>query len=338
MSTTPAMKEQDIRPAAIFERYLELSRQDADRFFHDKKLFEAAPCPGCGSAAASPAFEKSGFQFVQCDRCGSLFVSPRPPRAALDAFYGDSPSATYWAETFFPASVNARRAQIFVPRVDRILSLMSERRAEPATVMDVGAGYGVFLDEFRKRRPASTCLAVEPGQKLAGMCRAQGFETLEKPVEDAAAWASRADLAVCFEVIEHVYSTAEFAAALARLVRPGGYLLVTSLCVDGFDIQTLWDQSNSVSPPHHLNFMSVSGFEKLFQRAGLEEVEVLTPGRLDVDIVRNAAAADPSVLAGSRFLRKLIASDAKTSGAFQEFLAANRLSSHAWVLARKPKA
>jgi SAM-dependent methyltransferase len=332
------MKEQDIRPAEIFARYLELSRDDAERFFRDKSAFETAPCPGCGAADAPSVFVKSGFQFVQCVRCATLFVSPRPPRAALDAFYSDSPSASYWAETFFPASMQARREQMFAPRVDRILALLADRGVTPASVLDVGAGYAIFLDEFRKKCPSATCLAVEPGKKLADVCRAQGFDTLEMPVEEARAWSGRADLVVCFEVIEHVYSTADFTAALARLVKPGGHLVVTSLCADGFDIQTLWDRSNSVSPPHHLNFMSVAGFEALFRRAGLQDVEVLTPGRLDVDIVRNAAAADPAVLDGARFVRRLLASDAATTAAFQEFLSAHRLSSHAWVLARKPQA
>jgi len=94
-----------------------------------------------------------------------------------------------------------------------------------------------------------------------------------------------------------------------------------------------------VSPPHHLNFLSVAGLDQLFSRCGLESVEVLTPGRLDVDILRNAWHADPSVLRDHRFLETVIAHrDTDVQQAFQEFLAANRLSSHGWVVARKPAA
>ncbi|EMG00135.1 hypothetical protein LEP1GSC123_0032 [Leptospira borgpetersenii str. 200701203] len=51
---------------------------------------------------------------------------------------------------------------------------------------------------------------------------------------------------------------------------------------------TLQEKSNSVFPPHHLNFMSVCGFEIAFKNAGFSETEILTPGELDVDIVLNS--------------------------------------------------
>lgn len=331
------MKEQDIRPAELFNKYLELSARDAHVFFADRAAFREVPCPGCGAEAPAPAFVKEGFAYVECRDCGSLYVSPRPDPAALDRFYGDSPSATYWAETFFPASLANRREQIFVPRVARVLEVLQDR--EPATVIDVGAGYGLFLEEYRRVRPHVRLLAIEPGRKLAAACRASGFETLEKPVEGAAAWAGTADLAVCFEVLEHVYSPLEFVRSMAGLLRPGGRVLVSSLGAEGFDIQVLWERSRSVSPPHHLNFPSVEGFTRLFERAGLVDVEVLTPGRLDVDIVRSALVADPSLAGGSRFLRTLLAKrSSAVHDAFQAFLAANRLSSHVWVLASRPEA
>jgi SAM-dependent methyltransferase len=331
------LKEQDIRPAAIFERYLELSRRDAEVFFRDHSQFVEVACPGCGGDDASEAFTKFGFRYAECRRCKTLFASPRPAREAIDAFYGDSASATYWADVFFPASMESRRERVVAPRVDRILELMRGRNVQLNSVVDVGAGYGIFLDELRRREPAVACAALEPGQKLAEVCRRNGFETLEAPVEDATAWADRADLVVCFEVIEHVFSPFEFAGALARIARPGGWVIVTSLCADGFDIRVLGARSKSVSPPHHLNFMSVAGFSTLMSRAGLQDVEVLTPGRLDVDIVRNAWLEDPSVFAAHPFLTTLLGErDGAAHQDFQAFLAAHRLSSHAWVIARKP--
>lgn len=110
-------------------------------------------------------------------------------------------------------------------------------------------------------------------------------------------------------------------------------MLVSTLCIDGFDLQVLWNKSRQIFPPHHINFFSVIGFDHLFRRAGMESAEVITPGQLDVDIVRGAAAVDESILVNQRFLRHLLADDERAAE-FQSFLVKHRLSSHAWVIGR----
>jgi hypothetical protein len=119
------------------------------------------------------------------------------------------------------------------------------------------------------------------------------------------------------------------------LARPGGYVFISTLGVDGFDIQVLWEKSNSIFPPHHINFLSANGFKHLFERAGLEDVSVTTPGVLDVNIVQNAARRDPAILESHRFLCNLLAND-DTAASFQQFLSDNLLSSHTWVFGKKP--
>ena len=144
-----------------------------------------------------------------------------------------------------------------------------------------------------------------------------------------------ADLVTCFEVLEHVHDTESFVRVLKSLARPGGYVFVSTLGIDGFDLQMLWQHSGQISPPHHINFLSVEGFESLFRRAGLVDISVSTPGQLDVDIVRNAVKRSPDLLNGQRFLSCLLADDDKAA-AFQTFLAEQRMSSHVWVIGRKP--
>jgi hypothetical protein len=118
-------------------------------------------------------------------------------------------------------------------------------------------------------------------------------------------------------------------------VRPGGSVFISTLGIDGFDLQMLWEKSTQISPPHHINFLSVQGFKRLFERAGLVDISVTTPGQLDVDIVRNAVKRDPSLLKEQRFLANLLADDAHAV-AFQKFLVSQALSSHVWVMGRKP--
>lgn len=330
------MKEADIRPADIFAEYLRLSAADAKNFFSstDRKV---VPCPGCGSFEHDPAFSKEGFAYTVCKICATLYQSPRPPMAEFARFYADSPSSHYWATTFFPAVAEARRSRIFAPRVEQISGLCRDRGVEPRVVMDVGGGYGIFLEEWRRRHPESHVCTVEPGGELAEICRKRGIEVLETVAEEAQAWAGRADLVTCFEVIEHVFDSQAFLQALRRLVRPGGWVVVSGLGVDGFDIQVLWERSNSVSPPHHINFMSVKGFHEAFSRAGFDQISVLTPGKLDVDIVLGELKKNAR-LSMSRFERTLLSRGEEAMQDLQAFLAKHQLSSHSWVMARaKPE-
>lgn len=328
------MKESDIRPEALLQRYLELSEQDAKLCFVDIPRFNI-PCVACGAERLKREFEKNSFAYSSCQDCGTLFQSPRPPIAAFEAFYRDSVSSRYWAEEFFPAVAEARREKIFRPRVERLSSLCHTKNISVERLIDVGAGYGIFLDEWRKVKPSTQLLAVEPSKSLAAECRSKGFDVVEDIAENVSDHNNHADLVVCFEVLEHVYDPLSFVKTLSNLVKPGGYIFVSTLCVDGFDIQMLWDKSNSIFPPHHINFLSVAGFERLFARAGLVEVDVTTPGQLDVDIVRNAIKREPELMNGQRFLRRIVANQ-NIAVNFQEFLTANRLSSHAWAIGKKP--
>jgi len=327
------MKESDIRPESLLKRYLELSEQDAKLCFAEIPRRDI-PCVACESEELVREFEKNGFAYSSCQNCGTLFQSPRPSIEAFEAFYRNSVSSRYWAEEFFPAVAEARREKIFRPRVDRLRNICSAKAIVIEQLIDVGAGYGIFLDEWRNSNPVTQLLAVEPSSLLAAECREKGFEVVEEIAENVSGYNNYADLVVCFEVLEHVYDPLTFVQTLTGLVKPGGYVFVSTLCVDGFDIQTLWDKSNSIFPPHHINFLSVAGFERLFVRAGLVDIDVSTPGQLDVDIVRNAIKREPDLLNGQRFLQR-IATDNDMAVNFQKFLVANRLSSHAWVIGKK---
>ena len=328
------MKETDIRPEALINRYFELCARDTESCFRGVTRAPIA-CVACGGSAAIAQFEKNGFGYAECQHCGTLFQSPRPPIAAFESFYRESESSRYWAEVFFPAVAEVRREKIFRPRVERLAALCAQERIAVQRLVDVGAGYGILLDEWRRRHPKVEAVAIEPSASLAQECRKKGFEVVEEIVENVKGHDETADLLTCFEVLEHVYDPLEFVHSLKRLVRPGGHVFVSTLCIDGFDLQVLREKSTQISPPHHINFLSVRGFTRLFERAGLADISVTTPGLLDVDIVRNAARRDPGLLRDQRFLRTLLADDDKAS-AFQRFLAEQQLSSHVWVIGRKP--
>src|SRR5450756_1773500 len=111
------MKEQDIRPDHLLQRYLELSARDADACFGGVSRI-VIPCVACGNEGAQYEFDKNGFAYARCNTCGTLFQCPRPPISAFEDFYRNSQSSRYWANVFFPAVAEVRREKIFRPRVE----------------------------------------------------------------------------------------------------------------------------------------------------------------------------------------------------------------------------
>ncbi len=314
-------------------RFLQLCSEDSITYFRDCAKKDI-PCPACACERVERAFNKWGFDYVVCRACGTLYQSPRPPQDNFERFYQESKSARYWAKTFFPSVAEARKTHLFRPKVQAVRKLCGDDNFSPSAVADIGAGYGLFLEEWRREFPRAELTAIEPNPDLAEVCRAKGLTVIEDFIENVDSRGAY-DMVVALELIEHIYDPCRFCSSLRQFLKKNGRLLLTGLTVDGFDIQVLWEHSKSVSPPQHINFISVAGFGKLLARAGFSKVRIFTPGKLDVDIVKNSAAEKPDVLEGQRMVKSLLAKGNEACNDFQDFLARNQLSSHCWVWAEK---
>lgn len=72
----------------------------------------------------------------------------------------------------------------------------------------------------------------------------------------------------------------------------------------------------------------------LFEKADFIDIEILTPGQLDVDITLNTLKQRDDIKL-SRFEKTLLSRGEDTLNAFQTFLTNNQLSSHYFVWAKK---
>lgn len=325
------MKEEDIRKRDVLNRYLELVREDAARLFMDRSAFQRIDCPACGSQELTQQFEKIGFNYVQCKECETLFVNPRPACQDLMKIYVDSPSTRFWVADFFLPTVEVRREKIFKPRAEFIAERFPD--IEFGKTADIGAGFGLFLEEMKKKWPESNLIAIEPSIDMAKICRKKGFTVLETTLESVGL-NERFELMTAFELFEHLHDPLPFIEKVHNLLNPGGYLFLTTLNGLGFDIQILWERAKSVFPPHHLNFFNPHSMEMLLTRNGFEIIEICTPGQLDWDIIESGyrhEGLDPG-----RFFKTVFrygTDQAKRE--LQQWIKANNFSSHMRVIAKK---
>jgi len=327
------MKESDIRNPNTHERYLEMVREDALSFFGDSSRLEETVCPACGTRKFRAEFVKFGFTYGSCELCRTLYVNPRPKIDPLTEFYVNSPSSRYWVDEFFKPVAEARREKIFKPRARHVAELLPSLSKEK--IGDIGAGYGLFLEELRRFWPEADFFAIEPSPEMAEICRGKGLDVAEVMIEDLQGADGTFAVLTAFELLEHLHTPETMIRKAFSLLRPGGYFLATTLIGEGFDIQVLWDKSRSVFPPHHLNFMNLNSLVILCQRLGFEIVVSDTPGLLDWQILEGCIQRQEANV--ERIWATIIRNGSEQSkNELQDWITRNGFSSHMRILARKP--
>lgn len=336
-SKEPALRYEDISPSALIDEQIKAMHEDIAMLNSRKAEFVDVDCPACGGKAKTPVYEKYGLSHVRCDGCATQYVSPRPTPAVLKDFYRGSKNYAYWAKHIFPATAESRKERIFRKRAALVRDLALAQGMGRGTILEVGAGYGLFCETIKETGAFERVIGVEPTPDLAQICRDKGIEVLESFVEDVKL-DHPVDVVVNFEVIEHLFDPKSFLEACRDVLSPGGYLVITCPNIAGFETHALGKESDTVDH-EHINYFNPRSLSLLAERVGLEPVEVRTPGVLDVDIVHSRVkdASKPPV-ALDPFLREIVTSDdAKVRDAFQAFITASGLSSNMMLIAKKPK-
>ena len=249
-------------------------------------------------------------------------------------YYAKSENYAYWAKYIFPVSEVARREKIHKPWLERVLDLVRRYGVGTERLIEVGPGFGTFCSVAIDSCSFDEVLAVEPTPELAQACRDRNVPVIERRIEDAAKDLTPADVVVAFEVIEHLFEPTRFVEQAARLVKPGGLLILSCPNGEGFDIAELGPESLAVDA-EHVNLFNPRSLSYLVERFGFEVLESTTPGRLDAELVRDVVLAGRHVLA-SVFLKSVLIEEWDRLGwPFQQFLAANGLSSHMWLVSRR---
>ncbi|BAY60650.1 type 11 methyltransferase [Calothrix brevissima NIES-22] len=328
-------KEADIRPEELMKGQAERLAADIQRLLKHKQNFINVACPACTSTNHKQIYEKNGIQFVICQSCDTVYANPRPRPEHLEEYYQNSENYSYWNKYIFPASELVRREKIFQPRVQKVLEICQKFSIPTNTILEVGAGFGIFCEEMQKTGIFQRVIGVEPTPDLAQTCRDRGIAIIEKPIELVAFDNDSVDVIVNFEVIEHLFAPREFVTKCYDLLRNSGIFILTCPNVKGFDILTLGDKSSAVDN-EHINLFNINSLARLLESCGFEVIEKNTPGKLDAELVRNKILSGEFDVSNNPFLKLILIEEWESKGeAFQNFLSANNLSSNMLLVARK---
>jgi 2-polyprenyl-6-hydroxyphenyl methylase/3-demethylubiquinone-9 3-methyltransferase len=171
----------------------------------------------------------------------------------------------------------------------RAAALLATTALGPRRVFDAGCGNGALLGGFKAADyELAGCDLSDSGVRIARSSLGSGVRIEKRSVCDdlAAEFGSEWDLVIATEVIEHVYAPRDMVRRMAELLRPGGWLLLSTpyhgylknlaLAASGAmdaHFTALWDGG-------HIKFWSRRTLTSLLEEQGFQDIGFAGVGRL----------------------------------------------------------
>jgi len=325
------LKESDIRPEIVYAEYKHLLSEDIQNHFTDPSLLIDIHCPGCSNRNTKFAFKKMEFNFCSCSKCGSLFVSPRPTSDALRSFYKDSRAGLFFRSTFLRNKLEARSKKVFSYRIQWIMGLIEEYLPDAEIFLDYATKYPNLLQEVNNLGFFKSIISVLPE------CFEEEHLLPEntKIIHDNETVENKIDIFTAFEVAERVFDPVKLFNGAYHACKKNGLFLITTTTSSGFEYQVLKGYSPNLIPLDRLNLLSLEALTSQIEKAGFEMIEVSTPGRLDVEIVKRTYEKNPDIPLDSFWKYLFSYRDENVLNSLQKYLQEFQLSSHVRIAAIK---
>jgi SAM-dependent methyltransferase len=178
---------------------------------------EVIRCYLCEANSCKPVIGEGGWQYYRCRHCGLVFLYPQPSEAFLIEHYQHYLAAEQQA-------VESWR-RMMLPVMARSASFIEERFPLPGRMLDVGCGYGFFLEHMERRgwRVEGIEIATT-GRDYAR--HHLGLEVSAHPLPRCDWPEERFDVITLFYVIEHLSDPRAVLTEVRRLLRPGGLVVL----------------------------------------------------------------------------------------------------------------
>lgn len=216
----------------------------------------------------------SPYKVLRCTECGLERLDPTPSNVEAyesgsyrEAVDGSAGAAAYYA--------------IHDIELARRLALVGSTALRGKVVMDVGCGPGSFLDVMKGL--AARTIGIEPQEDFGRTATVSGHEHYSYPGELASKAPATVDVAFSFQVIEHVADPLSFLTDVARCLKPGGRLHLTTPNRD--------DVLMAVGPAEYKRFFyrlvhswyfDTKSLARAAELAGLRVISISTPHHYDL--------------------------------------------------------
>jgi SAM-dependent methyltransferase len=225
------------------------------------------PCSLCGGLSFAHLWDCGGFSFVRCRGCGLIQQNPQSEPAAVASRYEES-YLHYEKENqyaFRDLELLALDDLGLTAAAEPLFALAREKGRKPR-VLDVGCATGALLAALRDSGWEPQGVEISAAQASYGKA-GFGLPIHAGTLESAAFPDTSFDLVHASHLIEHLNDPAAFLEEAARVLGPGGILVLTTPNADGLQARLLGPKWRSAIFDH-LYLFSLRSLAALLESHG----------------------------------------------------------------------
>ena len=233
-------------------------------------------CPYCKSTSSIPYLKlrdefltKEPFEIVECPSCHLLFTVPRPSVESMGRYYK---SDDYLSHQTNKSGLIPRLYES-VKRVNlKYKFKLATQDLPQGRLLDIGCGVGDFLGVAAKA--GWEVVGIEPSSQAKSIANDRlGFMPLD-PSETATLPSSSFDVITMWHVLEHVDDLSEQVSQLARLLTPGGRLIVAVPNYQSYDAIFYKSKWAAWDVPRHLSHFNTHTLNRIFSDYMFKQIDI----------------------------------------------------------------
>ncbi len=235
-----------------------------------------APCDLCGSLSFKEFWTYNDFYYVQCKDCGLIHQNPQPEPDDISNMYADD----FFHYTFEnqDAFFNLMKLSLQDIDFDQIArEFEGERR-----ILDIGCATGLLLNHLRLQGWETE--GVEICKASADYARDQFNLSVHDTNLFECSFPNDHFPVIHFShVIEHVPAPSDFLKEVYRILKPGGYIIVTTPNIEGLFARIFRKNWRSVRTDH-LFLFSKKNLHDLLKQCGFNVLKYRSWGGIPVEM------------------------------------------------------
>lgn len=233
-------------------------------------------CGLCRYQKTRLSYLKNNYQYYFCPRCQTFFIHPFPTNNALKTYYKKFTNSAPHQE------------KLIRSRSKQIINQLKKFNSSGLDLIDIGCGYGFFLDEARQKH--LNVLGIEPSTqsfkyvKSSLRLNAKNIN-LEKFLQRNR---RKFDFLIYSHVIEHIKDPIKVISQLSNLLKPRGVLYIETPNINSHLFRTEKENYTFLLPPEHLWLFSLKSFNYMIpSNLSLVQVNTISQPEHLMGIIKN---------------------------------------------------